>query len=236
MRILEVKVKPNAKQQKIEKTVDGVWLVYLLSPPIDGKLMQLTALILAGGQSSRMGRDKALLPIKGLPFLQRVCETALQCTDQVYVITAWPDRYRTLVPPNCQFIQEKAIASDTGSKSPGPLVGFAQGLACIKTDWVLLLACDLPCLQAAVLQRWKQQLDQAPAAAIALLPKHAKGWEPLCGFYRHRCLQSLTPFIQSGGRSFQSWLSQQTVIEIPNVDPKMLFNCNTPDDLKQLGA
>lgn len=182
-----------------------------------------------------MGRDKALISIDGIPLLRRVCETALQCTTQVYVITHWPDRYRTLVPSACNLIQEKAMSLDPPSaKSQGPLVGFAQGLASVKADWVLLLACDLPCLQAAVLQQWRRQLDQAPAAAIALLPKHAKGWEPLCGFYRHRCLHSLEPFIQAGGRSFQTWLSQQTVIEIPDVNPQMLFNCNTPSDLKQL--
>ena len=113
-------------------------------------------------------------------------------------------------------------------------MSFTHGLAWVQTDWVLLLACDLPCLQAAVLQQWRQQLDQAPTTAIALLPKHAKGWEPLCGFYRSRCLHSLENFIQAGGRSFQAWLSQQTVIEIPEVNPQMLFNCNTLDDLQQL--
>ena len=201
---------------------------------MSSQIIQLTALILAGGQSSRMGRDKALITVDGMPLLRRVCETALDCAEQVYVVTPWPDRYRTLVPPACYFIQEKAITLDSGSKSQGPLVGFAQGLAWVQTDWVLLLACDLPRIQATVLQQWGQQLDRAPTAAIALLPKHAKGWEPLCGFYRHRCLHSLEPFIQAGGRSFQAWLHQQTVIEIPDVNPQMLFNCNTPGDLNQL--
>ena len=181
-----------------------------------------------------MGRDKALIMIDGMPLLRRVCETALACTGQVYVITGWPDRYRSLAPSACQFIQEKAIASNTPSNSHGPLVGFAQGLAWVQTDWVLLLACDLPCLQAAVLQQWMRRLDQTPTAAIALLPKHAKGWEPLCGFYRHSCLHSLESFIQAGGRSFQTWLNQQMVIEIPDVNPQMLFNCNTPGDWQQL--
>ena len=79
----------------------------------------LSAIVLAGGQSSRMGRDKALIEISGVPLLRRVCEAALGCTDQVYVVTAWGDRYRALVPPGCHLIADL---------QQGPLVGFAQGL------------------------------------------------------------------------------------------------------------
>ena len=103
----------------------------------------LSAIVLAGGQSSRMGRDKALIEISGVPLLRRVCEAALGCTDQVYVVTAWGDRYLAIVPPSCHLIADL---------QQGPLVGFAQGLIPIQTDWVLLLACDLPRLRGEDLQ------------------------------------------------------------------------------------
>jgi molybdopterin-guanine dinucleotide biosynthesis protein A len=67
---------------------------------------KLTAIVLAGGKSSRMGQDKALIPIQGVPLLQRVCRIAETCADRVYVVTPWPERYQHLILPRCQFIQE----------------------------------------------------------------------------------------------------------------------------------
>jgi molybdopterin-guanine dinucleotide biosynthesis protein A len=113
----------------------------------------------------------------------------------------------------------------------GPLVGFAQGLTQVSTDWILLLACDLPQLRAEVLQRGIEQLGQVPEEAIAFLPKSSQGWEPLCGFYRRCCLPSLMEFIEQGGRSFQAWLAPQIVAELTLTEPQILFNCNTPEDL-----
>ncbi len=185
---------------------------------------KLTAIVLAGGKSSRMGRDKALIPIQGIPLLQRVCGIAAQCADIVYIITPWPERYQHLLLPNCHFIQEQPL-------SHGPLVGFYQGLAQVQTDWVLLLACDLPRLRVEVLQTWIAELDTVTDEAIAVLADHPLGWEPLCGFYRRRCLPQLLEFINQGGRSFQQWLRQHPVQVLPLPEPQMLFNCNTPEDL-----
>ncbi|MDZ7957285.1 MAG: molybdenum cofactor guanylyltransferase [Aulosira sp. DedQUE10] len=188
---------------------------------------KLTAIVLAGGQSSRMGEDKALIPIQGIPLLQRVCSIAQACADTVYVVTPWPERYQHLLLPGCQFIQE----IPSSSSSHGPLVGFAQGMAQVQTDWVLLLACDLPRLKVEALQEWIARLDSVGDDAIAALTHHAKGWEPLCGFYHRGCLPSLLEFINKGGRSFQRWLKQNPVQVLPLLEPEMLFNCNTPEDV-----
>ncbi|OCQ92728.1 molybdenum cofactor guanylyltransferase [Nostoc sp. MBR 210] len=183
----------------------------------------LSAIVLAGGKSSRMGQDKALLTVDGVPLLQRVCHIAVACAETVYIVTPWPERYQNLTLPRCQFILEAPV-------NQGPLVGFAQGLAQVQTDWVLLLACDLPKLQVEVLQRWVAQLDNVGEDAIAALAHHHKGWEPLCGFYRRRCLPQLLDFINQGGRSFQQWLQQNSVQVLAVPDTKMLLNCNTPED------
>lgn len=192
-------------------------------------MILFSALILAGGQSSRMGQDKALLNVQGVPLLQRVCEVALQCTPEVSVVTAWTERYQACLPSPCQLVREVCHAG-----MRGPLAGFRQGLAEVKTEWVLLLACDLPYLDASVLQQWGQRLETLPPEIIALLPRQSQGWEPLCGFYRSCCREDLSRFLEAGGRSFQSWLARQTVEAIAPPNSTMLFNCNTPADLAAL--
>jgi molybdopterin-guanine dinucleotide biosynthesis protein A len=189
--------------------------------------IDITAIVLAGGQSSRMGEDKALISLAGMPLLQKVCGIAAQCADTVYVVTPWTERYQHLDLPNCQFIRESPHPQ-------GPLVGFAQGLTQVHTEWVLLLACDLPKLQPELLQEWIARLDSVDDDAIAALTHHSKGWEPLCGFYRRRCLPQLLEFINQGGRSFQQWLQNYPVYVLPLPAPEILFNCNTPEDFALL--
>jgi molybdopterin-guanine dinucleotide biosynthesis protein A len=195
-------------------------------------MRNLSAIILAGGKSSRMGRDKALISLQGIPLLQRICDLASSCTDIVYIVTPWPERYQHLSLPDCEFICETSILPLPYTH--GPLVGFAQGLKQVKTDWVLLLACDLPKLRLDVFQDWGQKLPTVESGAIAYLVRHPQGWEPLCGFYRRRCLPELMDFIYSGGRSFQDWLKHHSVAAFPLSEPEILFNCNTPEDLRKL--
>lgn len=178
-----------------------------------------------------MGRDKALISIRGVPLIQHVCRAARDCAAEVYVVTPWPERYQDILKNDCLLIREMP---SPGEVTHGPLIGFAQGLAQVQTNWVLVLACDLPQLRGSVLQEWARQLVDVPEKAIALLPRHAKGWEPLCGFYRRNCLPVLNAFINQGGKSFQLWLAQHTVQELPLTDPESLFNCNTPKDLTTL--
>jgi molybdenum cofactor guanylyltransferase len=193
--------------------------------------MKITAIILAGGKSSRMGQDKAMIPVDGTPLLLRVYQVAAACADTVYVVTPWQERYQELLP-TCEFIREAPLDSDDGGHTHGPLVGFAQALVQVRTEWVLLLACDLPKLRVEVLQAWIEGLENKREEAIAALVQHDQiGWEPLCGFYRRSCLSELNKFINQGGRSFQQWLNQNPVDILPSANIDMFFNCNTPQDL-----
>ncbi|MDD1414115.1 molybdenum cofactor guanylyltransferase [Dolichospermum sp. ST_con] len=191
----------------------------------------LSTIILAGGKSTRMGRDKALIPIQCVPMLQLICNIAEACTDKVYIVTPWPERYQELLIPKSEFIREVPLPGETGneSRTHGPLVGFMQGLAVVETNWVLLLACDLPNLRLEILQKWISKLDIIPENTLAALVQDNQIWQPLCGFYRSRCLPELNQYIKAGGRSFQQWLKAYTIEVLPLEYPEMLFNFNSPD-------
>jgi molybdopterin-guanine dinucleotide biosynthesis protein A len=186
----------------------------------------LTAIVLAGGRSSRMGRDKLLIPIQGVPLLRRVCDRAIQSAATVYVVTAG-EEYDLIVPEDCRIIREPV-------PTRGPLIAFSLALPSVETEWVLVLAGDLPFLTVEVLREWAMMLDKVPEEAIAFLPYTDDRWQSLCGFYRRSSLESLRKFIAGGGSSFQKWLGGSIVREIPVRDPRVLFNCNTPEDLEKM--
>jgi molybdenum cofactor guanylyltransferase len=180
----------------------------------------LSAVILAGGQSRRMGQDKALLTTDSTTLLQKVCTAAQACTNQVYVLSS----LHYDLPAGCQWLSEDP-------PNQGPLRAFAQSLELIERDWILLLACDLPYIDPLVLQSWIADLEQVPISSIAYLAPNPKGWECLCGFYRSTCRYSLAKFIAAGGDSFQDWLRDQDVTAILDPEPTMFVNWNSPADL-----
>jgi len=190
-------------------------------------ITQIAVLILAGGKSSRMGQDKALVLYQGIPMLQRVYQVAAACSQQVYVLTPWRERYQHILPRNCQYLSET-------HPGEGAMLGLKQGLTEITNHWVLLLACDLPLLNVEIIQNWIAQLEQVPPSIMAVVPKQSDYWEPMCAFYRPQIRDNLANFLQKGDRSFQTWLNSIPVKPLPvdSLVSSMLHNCNTPWDLE----
>jgi molybdopterin-guanine dinucleotide biosynthesis protein A len=189
----------------------------------------IPVLILAGGKSSRMGQDKALMLYRDVPMLQRVYEVATACSSEVYVLTPWKERYQQILPGNCRYLREQQPGT-------GPMVGLQQGLTEITADWVFLLACDLPLLNAEIIQNWMAQLERVPSNIMAVVPQQSGYWEPLCAFYRSHVRDDLANFLQASPQkhSFQNWLNSIPVQPLP-VDARikiMLHNCNTPLDVE----
>ena len=215
----------------------------------------LLGLILAGGNSSRMGQDKALLLHNGTPLLRHIYNCAAVICTKVYVITPRQHHYAPLLPPDCEFIPEVG-------QNQGPLRAFREaidfldhqpqtsesqasesqtsehpGFRSDHAPWILLLSCDLPNLNPIVLQHWVQDFLLAPPPdelpPLAYIPRNPQGWwEPLCGFYSSQCRSSLDRFLAGGGRSFQEWLNSERlnserVIALPLEDPQVLLNLNT---------
>jgi molybdopterin-guanine dinucleotide biosynthesis protein A len=193
---------------------------------------QLAALILAGGKSSRMGEDKAQILWEGKSLLQRVCEVACHCASQVYYITPWPERYESLLSPEHLSGRTVQALPETEHKK-GPLGALWEGLSQIEVEWVLVLACDLPLLDPAIVQQWADQLPNLPPQSLALVPQQGTLWHPMCGFYRQCAVEPLGQFLEEGGRSFQRWLPEigATPLEVGTAEFRMLRNFNTPGDL-----
>ncbi|WP_026072823.1 molybdenum cofactor guanylyltransferase [Nodosilinea nodulosa] len=210
------------------------------------------AVILAGGRSSRMGQDKALIAVGTEPLIQRTCRVALACADPVYVVAPWPDRYRPLVPSAVHWIEERA-SPERPEASQGPLGALVLALGLLRDrpqcpEWVLVLACDMPNLSAAALNSWRADLATVPLPYLAYLPRRQHRWEPLCGFYRTAALEPLRQYVTAPlaaskepaqgskvgprGRSLQAWLRQHPVQPMPQVEDAMLANLNTPADLE----
>lgn len=186
-------------------------------------MQHIETVILAGGKSSRMGEDKALLPFQGKPFITYICEQTIPVSQKVYIVTPWAEKYRDLVPDDCQFIPET-------NPFQGPLSAFAQTFEYINSDWILLLACDLPYIKRDIFEFWIQQLSLIDRDAIAFLAPNEKGWECLAGFYRSTCIDSLRKYLQTGQKSFQDWLKQEKVIPLPVENSDIFFNCNTLEE------
>jgi Molybdopterin-guanine dinucleotide biosynthesis protein A len=151
----------------------------------EDSLPAVVALILAGGNSRRMGSDKALVLWDGIPLLRRVAQVAAACADAVYILTPWPERYAPVVDPGWHLWRENVpplVGQDPRGRDSiaeqhrGPLLAFQEGIRRLQTlaappEWILLLACDLPCLQEQVLGDWRQRLAALPLRRWPPCPK-----------------------------------------------------------------
>jgi molybdenum cofactor guanylyltransferase len=155
--------------------------------PHTAKFPQVEAFILAGGKSSRMGRDKALLEIGGKTLIERA---AALCAPLVANVTLMGDPQR----------YSKFVSYVLGDRWPGagPLGAIATALGAAKQPWCLVLACDMPNVSADFLEWILEHADKSSADAI--VPETSRGLEPLCAIYRAGCASKFSAALDSGVR------------------------------------
>jgi molybdenum cofactor guanylyltransferase len=188
--------------------------------------MQVTGVILAGGQSRRMGRDKAFLPFgKGL-LIERVIEVAQQVTDGVILITNTPEQYQHFGLPMFSDVIPQA----------GSLGGIYTGLVSAKTPYSLCLACDMPFVKPEFLRL----LCATAAEADVVIPRNDEDFQPLCAVYSQVCREPIRQKIEASRLKITGFFDQVRVriIEgelLARYDPHdiMFFNANTPEEYQQ---
>jgi molybdopterin-guanine dinucleotide biosynthesis protein A len=187
-----------------------------------GTIPPLFGLVLAGGRSTRMGRDKATLPYgDGTPQLERAVALLGRHAARVYVSVR---RDQAADPLRARFAQIQDIHENIG-----PIAGLLAAQAQHPQSAWLVLACDLPLLDDASLAHLVSRRDAA-RTATAYRSSHDGLPEPLCAIYEPRSRESLSAWIGAGKECPRKFLSSADTALLDEPNPRALDNINTPTE------
>jgi molybdopterin-guanine dinucleotide biosynthesis protein A len=187
--------------------------------------MEASGFVLAGGKSSRMGRDKAALPYGGTTLANYVASLVREAAGTVAILGD-PERYGALGYP----VYPDLIAGC------GPLGGVYTGLSVTSSDWSLLVACDMPSLTSAILRTLLDRAASSVTASSATDCVAASGSdgepEPLCAAYHRRCLPVVKQAIEDKRLKMKDLLGELRT-EVVSFASLALVNLNTPAEWRE---
>jgi len=197
----------------------------------DIKNLSLTAIILAGGKSSRVGLNKSKdqMKLSGRPLIDWVISklTSLDNLKEENII---------IVGPKEKYPRFKRVVQDIFPQK-GPLGGIFSGLKASTSQYNLVVACDMPFLEVKLLQYMREEIDSNDI----IIPLYNKEYiEPLCAIYSKKCLEIIEKNIQSGILSVRKIFPHLRIKfieeeEIKKFDPKLysFFNVNFKHDFRK---
>lgn len=191
------------------------------------------AIVLVGGRSVRMGREKSLLTVRNEPFLTRICRLVAPLCSPVIVVAAENQQL-----PDCGT--DVDVVRDT-LPDAGPLAGLLSGLEALhrmKTSarqfW--LAGCDAPFVSPTVIRR----LLASSGDSQAVLIEHQQRTQPLGGVYRTDILPVVRELIETGERRLSQLPPRLRCVQVDaeslrDLDPELAFlrNINTPEDYQR---
>jgi molybdopterin-guanine dinucleotide biosynthesis protein A len=188
---------------------------------------RFSAVLLAGGKSSRMGRDKAFVEIEGVPLWRRQLLLLRELRPKEIFISG---------PGRAEWLNEGCIIIQDLKTDIGPLAGLAAGLQRCSTNLLLVLAVDLPHITLDYLR----QLLANCSDGIGSVPKSLDRFEPLAAVYPTTSLPVAQGCLESGDHSLQHFVARCVSEEL--VRPKeiaanerdLFLNLNRPEDLETL--
>ena len=189
-------------------------------------MVQVTGIVLAGGQGSRMGGiDKGLQDFRGRPLVGYAIERLAPQVDELLInANRNPEAYSRF---------GYAVIADEIEGFAGPLAGFERGLAHAQGELVVTVPCDSPFLPMDLVQRLRGALEGRKAdLAVAKTGDQA---HPVFSLMRRGVHASLRDFLSSGQRKIDRWYGALSVVEVPFDDESEAFlNINTLDELSGL--
>ena len=184
----------------------------------------VSGFVLAGGRSSRMGRDKALMAYGDHTLIEHIARLVERACGSV-VLVGCPERYGALPYP----------AIEDALPGQGPLGGFQAALCASSAEWTLVVACDMPWITVELLE---SILDAArECAGDCLVPVSPDGHlQPLCALYRRRCLAAISALLGRGVRKMRDAIPQLAPVLLPMPSAEVFRNVNTPQDWKAVAT
>jgi FdhD protein len=191
------------------------------------RIHNVTAVILAGGRSSRMHSNKALLPYKGGRFIEAIYRLLRSIFPEVILVTNNPEQYEFLPCKKVPDIYE----------GMGVLAGIHSGLYHSSNPAIFTVACDMPYLMESLIRYMASRAD----VGGVLIPESPGGLEPLHAVYGKGCLAAIEATLLSGQRRIVSFfdrtnVSKINVEQVAYFDPSFVsfININTPSDYFEL--
>jgi len=183
----------------------------------------VSGVILAGGESRRMGEDKSFVRVSGRPLIDNVVDKMSRLFDDLIIVTNKPQLYL-----GCPArIERDALPGR------GPLGGIYTGLLAAQNEHCFIVACDMPFVAADLIRR----MVAVSKDFDAVVPQHDGLFEPLCAVYGRGCVEPILAQLRQGNLKvidFYEHVSLKTVgsEEIARLDPLALSftNINTPED------
>ncbi len=184
---------------------------------------EVTGVILAGGESPRMGSDKALLPHRGGRFIETIYRQLSEIFCEVLVVTNHPELYPFLP---CRKVPDLIACG-------GLLAGIHSALQHSRTEHVFVVGCDMPQLSPALIR----EISQRDPQWDVVIPESRRGPEPLHARYSRRCLGPIEQALGEGRKKILSFFEQVKVKrvdydEVTRITPgaASFENINTPQD------
>ena len=146
---------------------------------IENKVENLSGVILSGGKSERMGTDKAMLKVGGIPAIERIYNTMADIFRDIMIISDYPDNYKYLTLNNLTLNIYPDIYP-----SMGPLGGIHSALSNAESSHIFVVSCDIPLIDENSIRYIigkKNDKDITLPVAFGRL-------QPLCGIYSKSCL------------------------------------------------
>ena len=187
----------------------------------------IAAFVLAGGASKRMGRNKALLELDGLPMVIRMARLAEPHVASVTVVGP-PEQYASL---GLSVVPDRWVGI-------GPLGGITTALTGSSADWNLILGCDLPLITTKWIEWLIARALESPAQAV--VPESRRGLEPLAAIYRKDCGLAFATALKLGVRRVSEALGEISFEKVTASEwqalgsTDMLFhNVNEPEEFTE---